>query len=57
MVDNQDQAERALELAKNEEISVLHSALYSAMEAELSSLGWPRNSKEHLDAAFEELDG
>lgn len=51
-----DEAERASKLAEEEDISVLHSALYSAMEAELSGLGWPSNSRIVLNSAFEELE-
>lgn len=47
---------RANELAENEDISTLHSALYQAYEAELSGLGWPGNSRVVLESAFEELE-
>lgn len=49
-------ANRADELAEHEDLSVLHSALYSAYEAELSSAGWPGNSQIVLNSAFEELE-
>lgn len=32
------------------------SALHEALEADLSSLGWPGNSKGLLDATFQSLD-
>lgn len=47
---------RAADLATNEDRSVLHSALYSAYEADLSSAGWPGNSKVVFLTAFEDLE-
>lgn len=56
MADIQDAAERAQDLAQNEDIEVLHSALYSALEADLSERGWPGDSKLILQVGFEAIE-
>lgn len=48
--------ERDSVLAETEEIEVLSSALYAALEADLSCARWPRNSRTVLQSAFEEID-
>lgn len=40
----------------NLEYSDLLSPLHAALEADLSSQGWPRNSKVVLSSVFEELE-
>ena len=43
-------------LAENESLEDLFQALYSALEADLSSKGWPENSQSKLEAAFDLLE-
>lgn len=55
---------REKELAENEPMEILASALYAALEAELSSRGWPTvrvvgvraGSRACLETTFEALD-
>lgn len=49
-------AERAEELAANESLEILFSALYSALEADLSGLGWPNGSKISLAQATVQME-
>lgn len=42
--------------AENLDLEETSSALYAALEADLSGLGWPSNTKVRLDTAFEMLD-
>lgn len=48
--------ERAENLAQYESLDVLVSALYSALEADLSEIGWPSNSRVIFTTSFEQLD-
>lgn len=48
--------ERADELATNESYEVLSSALFQALEADLSGLGWPKKSKSLLEKTFKQID-
>ncbi len=48
--------ERAEVLASNEDIEILRSALYSALEAELSGFGWPEDSLTKLEQTFNQVN-
>lgn len=48
--------DRIEELAQNEDLNILWNALYSALEADLSGLGWPKNSRVILSCASEEIE-
>jgi hypothetical protein len=52
----QTREDRAEELAKSEDLDVLWSALYGALEADLSSSGWPNDSQILLENASKSVE-
>lgn len=50
-----DDVKRSNELAENEDLDILWSALYLALEADLSSSGWPKNSRVVLNIVSDKI--